>query len=199
MLPIIVQHVMHGAPNLAGRAKDVRVVTVCEHPASTVHQLVQALGQADAEALHALPEGRLVGGLDDEVDVIALHGELTNAHGEPVRSREDGLAEYGEAAPRAEVPDVREHPQGDLHGEGCAQDGTPSVGDPRLGPLGLATGTLAGTAPGTEDEAALGVSLGRPTRRPLLGLLHLKERTSWMLQCRGQSTSLNKKGVRLAR
>ena len=55
------------------------MIAVGEHGAvATVHQRVQALRDADAEALHRARQRAWVVGLDDHVNVVVLDRELSD-------------------------------------------------------------------------------------------------------------------------
>ena len=58
------------------------VIAVCEHLTAPAHELVEALGEPNAETLHAPCEGATIKGLDEEVQVVALDRERADAHAE---------------------------------------------------------------------------------------------------------------------
>ena len=109
------QDVRERVGDLGGRAKLARVVVVREHGALAPHDAVQRLGDADAQPLHAPCERPLIRRLDDQVDMVPLHGEVDQAEPEAVAAALEALADAGEAPLGAQIPDVRPHPPGHVH------------------------------------------------------------------------------------
>jgi len=73
-----------GATDLGGRTQHPRVIAIVEHAAFAPHHPVEPLGDPDREALDRASERAAVGGLDNEMDVVALDRELDDADVEPV-------------------------------------------------------------------------------------------------------------------
>src|SRR5207248_11744620 len=69
--------------------------------------------------------------LDDQVDVVALHGELEQPEPEPLAAARERALQRPEAPVRAEVPDLPAQADGDVHG-GFAELRTRPVRDVRL-------------------------------------------------------------------
>jgi hypothetical protein len=75
----VAEDVVDRVTDLGWSAEGARVVAVGEHAATAVGGAVDAFGDADGEALEATREGELVVRLDDEVNVVGLHGEFDEA------------------------------------------------------------------------------------------------------------------------
>jgi hypothetical protein len=71
--------------DLAGGGERAGVVAVAPEGAAAVKGAVGGAGGADGESTEAAAQGRLVVGLDDHVDVIALDREVEKAEVEAAR------------------------------------------------------------------------------------------------------------------
>jgi hypothetical protein len=106
-------------------------------------------------------------GLGDEMDVILLDGEFHNPK-IGVRSRDEGAADRGEDAARAEAAERGDGAQRDVHGMGGDVRGSGAVwhaGAAAGG--GLPASARATPAPGRRSRER---ELGRSTRHHLIGL-----------------------------
>jgi len=104
------------------------------------HHLVDALGDADVEPLHAAGNGPAVVGLDDEVEVVVHQAVVNDAEGLWAVGFQDGALEEADELPAAEVGHIAEDGHGDV---GCVARHEPRAGAVRdAGPitLGLAAG-----------------------------------------------------------
>jgi len=108
------EHVRDRSRRLGRPAHDARVIVVLEHSTMTPHHAVQRLREADGESLHAARKRLFVGRLDQEVDVVPLHGEVHEPRAEPLSRGCEGALDDGETAPAAEVPYVSAHSQRDI-------------------------------------------------------------------------------------
>jgi hypothetical protein len=79
VLSRVVEDVAEGVPDLSGGGEVARVVAVGPDAAGAAGGAVDAPGGADGEAAQARGESRLVVRLDDEVNVVALDGEVDDA------------------------------------------------------------------------------------------------------------------------
>ena len=94
-----------------------QAVAVCElsHAlALPAHHLVERARHADFEAFHRAPEGFGVGRFDDEVDVVALDGEVNQPEAESLASAGERALERAKAAMRSQVPDFAPNANGDM-------------------------------------------------------------------------------------
>lgn len=82
--------------------------------AAAPHHRVDAPREADAEALHATRERRLVARLDDHVHVVALNREVDDAELAARAFGAEGVSDAREAALTPEVPDLRVHAERDV-------------------------------------------------------------------------------------
>src|SRR5882724_1392328 len=109
MFHMVLADILDGPTDLGGRPQHVREVAVGENRAVTVHDAVEPLGDANAESLHAAREAPLILGLDDQVDVIALHRKVGDSHPEAIAGRPEGLLDALEAATGTQIPDLPMH------------------------------------------------------------------------------------------
>jgi len=79
MLAGVAQHVGDGVPRLARGAEHVAVIAVCEHAPGSPERAMNGPREPRADRLH--PACEVSGGLrlDDQVDVIVLHGVVRDA------------------------------------------------------------------------------------------------------------------------
>src|SRR5206468_2722308 len=117
MLQVIAQDVIDRLADLGRRLEDVRKIAVGENTPPRAHDLVELLGDAHTEPLHAPSETVLIVGLDDQMDVIALDREVRDAHAEAVAGGPERLFDAFEAAFGSEIPDVPAHPPIHVDGE----------------------------------------------------------------------------------
>lgn len=76
MLAGVEEDVADGVAGLGGRAKHDHVVAIGDHPARAAHHAVQALREAVVEGAHGAGEVGAVFDLQDQADVVALHGGM---------------------------------------------------------------------------------------------------------------------------
>jgi hypothetical protein len=82
-VPLIVsEHVNEHPAHLKRRAQCARVIAVVEKPALAARAGVHSASQTDREPLHASSERAPVCGFHDEMQVIALHRIMDQAHAE---------------------------------------------------------------------------------------------------------------------
>jgi hypothetical protein len=106
MTPVVLQHVRKTRPRLAGRGELVQVVPIREHRPFAMEQVIQALRDADREPLHSAPERLRVVSLDDQVEMVVLHGEVDDPKiFSNARSSADRLFDLREGLLCAEVTD----------------------------------------------------------------------------------------------
>ena len=146
---------MEAVADFGGRAQDPGVEAVGEDAPATLHQAVEALGDADRQALDGPREGAAVVGLDEQVDVVALDGELHDADREALRAPVEGLLDHPETAPAAQAPDVVGHAQRHVHRQPPPELGARPVRDPRALALRLAPRSLPLAAPGADPKREL--------------------------------------------
>jgi hypothetical protein len=150
----VAEDVVDGEADFARPAQEMCVVAVGEDLALAAHELVEGAGHADLEALHGSAELDVVGRLDDEMDVVALDGEMDEAKSETGAPFGEGALERAEAAVRAEVPDFAADSDGDVEGL-PAESLALSMRDLWAGMLALAAGAAALAAPGGELQGEL--------------------------------------------
>ena len=88
MFPEVVEYVDEGVAHLARRPEEMRVESIAPDPASPMQHAVDCLGRTDGEALDAAGEARGTLGLDHEMQMIGLHGEVQNTKGRRGRVRQ---------------------------------------------------------------------------------------------------------------
>jgi hypothetical protein len=77
---VVVDDIGAGVADLAWGLEDAQMVTLGEHSALAAEEPVEALGNADTEALHGAGELLGVVGFHDEVEVVALDGPVDDTH-----------------------------------------------------------------------------------------------------------------------
>ena len=140
------EHVVARVPRLPWCAQQVRVVPIGEDRSSPAHDAVQGAGHANLQALHGARERELVGRLDDEVDVVPLHGEVNEAEAKPGATAFESAPQLTKAAMRAKVPNFLPHARGHVQ-RAAAETGTRAMNDLASRALALPPCTLARTAP----------------------------------------------------
>jgi hypothetical protein len=143
-----------GVADLGGRTQHARVIAIVEHAAVAPHHPVEPFGDADREALDRAGERAAVGGLDEEMDVIALDRELDDADVEAIATDPKRRLDDAERAPAAQVVDVRRHAQGDVerHRAGPLAARAMSHAGARTAGLAARAGALATPGPELERE-----------------------------------------------
>jgi hypothetical protein len=68
----------------------VDVISVGEDGSLSAAHAIDSARKTDAKTLHGFGEALSIDGLDDQVDVISLHGELLQAHAEAIAGMEEG-------------------------------------------------------------------------------------------------------------
>jgi hypothetical protein len=114
-----------------------------------------AFCDADAQPLHAAGERLVAVGLDDQVDVVALDGELNEAHPEPPAGCRERVAQATPGPAAAEVPDLVSHSQRDVDRHRLAEARPRFVRDQRTHALRLAPGAIATSTAVGETELEL--------------------------------------------
>jgi len=92
-------HVSKHARNVDRGAQDARVKPVGQHLAGAMHQAVEPAGDADGEPLHASRQRGLARRFGNEVHMVTLKREFTDAHSEPVRPCRERRPKNAEAPP----------------------------------------------------------------------------------------------------
>ncbi len=131
MLVQVAQHIGQRAPHLRGRAEDVRVIPVGDDGAPSLHHAVQLLGDAHREPLHTPRQRLRVLGLDDQVDVIALHRKLVEPKAKLLLAGDERLANGPKAPLAAQVPNLAPHTHRHMHRQ-LPQRRPPQVRHPGL-------------------------------------------------------------------
>ena len=150
----VVNRVADREAHLARRAQPARVVAVGEHRPAPAKDAVQPPRHAHLEPLHRPPERDLVGRLDDEVEVIALHREMNEPEAEADAPQLERARNRPEAAVRPQVPDLAPHPAGDV--QRCFVKRRPrAMRHLRARRPALAARPAARASPGLEVEADL--------------------------------------------
>jgi len=72
----VLKDIDEGVAHLAGRPERARVKAVPPHASSPAEGPIDALREADGETLDAPRERASTVGLDDQVEMVALHREL---------------------------------------------------------------------------------------------------------------------------
>src|SRR6266478_3002604 len=148
------EHVVASVPRLPWGAQQVRVVAIGEDLSAPAHDAVQGPGHANLQALHGARERELVGCLDDEVDVVPLHGEVNEAEAEPGAAAFESAPQLAKAAMRAKVPDFLPHARGHVQ-RAAAETGTRAMSDVASRALALPPCTLSCTAPERKSKLLL--------------------------------------------
>src|SRR2546426_10967425 len=86
MMPVVAENIAHGVCHLAPRAERVRMIAVREDGSAPIRAPVEALCEANGQALHAPSESEGAFRFDKQMQVIALDGVVDDAHTEALRS-----------------------------------------------------------------------------------------------------------------
>jgi hypothetical protein len=136
-----------------GRGQRPRVEAVAPDPAAPAERAIHRTGDADGEAAHAAREARTVVGLDQQVEMAVLRGELDDAEAR-VRGGAEGMADGGRDPMRAEAADGVARAQRDVDGMFGPVLRSHAMGNPRAS----AGGTFA---PGAAPAATPGRRMGK--------------------------------------
>ena len=151
MAPRVVEHVAQGMAGLGRRREDLEVVAVVEHRAGPPEVAVEPARDAHRPALDPARQALAVGGLADQVDVVALDRELADPELAPAATEDECPPEHLAELEPAEPGDVAANPLGDVDREARREHGTLAVTQPRAsGDVGLAARPRARTAVGPE-------------------------------------------------
>jgi hypothetical protein len=131
MFPRVAEHVLEGMADLARRAENAVVIAIGEHFAASTEGAVDRARQSHRQALHRAREAARVPGLDDEVHVVALHGELDDARVEAIARPLQALHDPAKAARAAQVREPGEDFHGDEDRSRTAQRAARAVPDAR--------------------------------------------------------------------
>jgi hypothetical protein len=131
------------------------VVAVGKEPALALEPAIDGAGDADCEALNAAREGPAVVGFGDEVEVVALDGELDQGEAEAAFAVGEGLAHGAEEGRVAQGAQAALYAQGDVEGVVAGLSRAAQVGDAGALAVGRAACALASSAPGAEGETEL--------------------------------------------
>ena len=179
MVSPVVEHVRQAVPHLARRAQDPRVIAVREHRAvaalagARADHVVDVPRRRDQEPLHPVRQRAPVLGLDDQVQVRALHAQVHDPERLELQHRERRLADRQIHVARAQRADARHHARHDMHRLARAQLRPALVPLARPRPLRRSPGARALAAVGAEPHRGLDVSLAFPRHdhsiaRPIL-------------------------------
>jgi hypothetical protein len=117
---------------------------------------IQLSGRADGQPLSARRQGRPVGGLDQEVQVVVLHGEVEDAKPSP-RGRGHALPDDPERGPAPQPSDAGSGPQCEVNGMPALVHRTGAVSDTGPSIQTRPSSARAAAAPGgLESEGKLG-------------------------------------------
>jgi hypothetical protein len=78
--PGVEKNVGEPVPRLPRRLHRARVVAIREHAPNAAKRAVEASSHPDLEAPHRTTERSPVGRFDDQVQMVALNGEMNEAH-----------------------------------------------------------------------------------------------------------------------
>src|SRR5690606_38208569 len=107
------------------------------------------------------------GGLDNEVDVVALDREMTDAEALLDRAGDEGRAHQRRKPHAPQAADLLDRADGHVHDRAAADLRSPAVRHPAPhGPL--ASGPRAPPAPGPDRKLRLHPPLPRPRHAPLM-------------------------------
>ena len=160
VVAVVVADIRNCARGLPARAQRVGMIPVREHATPASCQRVEALRDADAQALHGASEARDVDGFDEQMQVVSEDRVVDDAHPEPdARLSQRGLDEPC-APPSAQISDARLHTErdvdGEARGEGFARQMRHSRADEAgMGPGARAARAFAATAPAGKREIEL--------------------------------------------
>ena len=90
------------------------MIAVGEHAPASTERAIEALREADAEALQAARERALALRFDDKVHVVSLRGPLNDPHAEPTARRAEGSHDHLHAALRSKARHVASEAQRDV-------------------------------------------------------------------------------------
>ena len=154
MLSPIQKNISQAVPYLAGRAQRPAMVAVREDAAPAPELAIDGLGESDGEALNPSSEGARVVRLDQEMHVIPLNRVVREAKAGPGRAGE-AAPDSGEQAGAAQRWQPGHDPEGYVDRVMLVVRRPRSVRHARPRAGGLAPGTGAAAAPGTESERGL--------------------------------------------
>lgn len=95
------EHVRDGVGGLRRGAELVRVIAIRKHLPAAFENAVHGFGDADGQRLHATSERDRVARLDDQVQMVRLHGEVDEAEAVALTCAADAGGYDPEAGPAA--------------------------------------------------------------------------------------------------
>jgi len=112
----VLEYVGKRAAHFGRRSKHPRVVAVSEHRATTAEDTVRRPRNTSTDRTHTVRQGASVRGLDDQVQVVRLHGVVEHAKTAAVARRAEAPLHLANEAPTAErgyaCPDSQRHVAG---------------------------------------------------------------------------------------
>ena len=115
-MPEVLQDVVQRIGDLAGRPQHVRVVPIREDLAPPAGDAVDRTRDANAQALHPPRQALRALSLDQEVQVIPLHGEVHHPHPKPLLALPDGRLDRPMQPRPTQVAGPEYGPQRDVNG-----------------------------------------------------------------------------------
>jgi hypothetical protein len=154
------QDITQGELDRSRSGERAGVVAVGEEPALALELAIDGAGDADREALNASREGSAVLGFGDEMEVVALDGELDEGEAEAAFAVGEGLAHGAEEGSVAQGAHAALYAQGDVEGVVAGLRRATQVGCAGALAVGRAACALAGSAPSAKAEAELARASG---------------------------------------
>jgi hypothetical protein len=149
------QHVPHRPRGFEGRAQGVRVKSVGEDLPAAADELVEPARDPRGEPLHAAGEPLRIAGLDDQVQVVPLHRKMNEAKALALLAGGEGSPDGAEGAAAAQIPNVRQDPQGYVRGMVRREGRAAAMRDASTFPGGLGASAFAPASPRGETQSEL--------------------------------------------
>lgn len=164
MFARIEQHIAQREMDGPGRPERPRMVSIRKNTPLAPELTIDGARHANVQPLHAPRERTAVGCFCDQMQMVALHGEVHQAKAKAILASRERLLHALQQAPDAKRRQARLNPQRDVHWMMVRKCGATQVRDPRPLALGTSPRSRAPPTPSPKCER----SLPHPSPRNLI-------------------------------
>ena len=110
------QHVTKRVPDLTRRLQGAHMIAVGKHRPTASEHTIDRSGEPGTNGNHPARQRRSVVGLDEQMNVVRLHGEVRDPKVSAFARPSQAPRELVDEAPRAKRRNVRANPKRDVRG-----------------------------------------------------------------------------------
>jgi len=94
----------------------MRMIPAGKDGTTSPHEAIQGLGHPNIEPLQAARQLGVIARLDDEVQMVALDGEMAKPEAKPIFASAKGTLQSRKTATRPQIPNANPQAQSHMHG-----------------------------------------------------------------------------------